>query len=83
MILKPHKFMNPDVSVLHISSAILQAFKNRPFFQYDELFEKITKNKSKQINGQIKYNYPYSLSLLFLLGKIRYDKKSDTIRFIK
>lgn len=77
-MLKPHKYLNPQFSVIHVSGLIIKTLKESKILTFDELLTVLT-----DINGpKVKDVYLPSLSFLFLLGKIRYHKKIDTIELI-
>lgn len=77
-MLKPHKHLNPQFSVIHVGGLILKALKESNMLTFEELLTILT-----DISGpKVKDVYLPSLSFLFLLGKIRYHKKIDTIELI-
>lgn len=78
-MLRPTKHMKLEISTLNISSVILQEMSKNQILRYDALFSKI----SKKIGDDVKFNFHNSLSLLFLLGKIEYHKKTDSFEFHK
>jgi hypothetical protein len=71
--------MNLEISTLNVSSVILHEMSKNQILRYDALFSKI----SKKMGDDVKFNFHNSLSLLFLLGKIEYHKKTDSFEFHK
>ena len=73
------KHMNLEISTLNIASVILKEMCKSKILKYDALFNKL----SKKISDDIKFNFTNALSLLYLLGKIEYHKKTDSFEFHK
>jgi anionic cell wall polymer biosynthesis LytR-Cps2A-Psr (LCP) family protein len=71
--------MNLELSTLKVASAILQEMSKNKILKYDALFGKL----STKIGDDIKFNFHNALSLLYLLGKIEYHKKTDSFEFNK
>lgn len=69
-----HKYLNLDLSVINISSLIIDKLKKNNLLKYDELqaiVVSILGEKSKEV-------FPYALNFLFLLDKISYLTELDT-----
>jgi hypothetical protein len=69
-----HKYLNLDLSVINISSLIIDKLKKNNLLKYDELLGIIVSilgEKSKEV-------FPYALNFLFLLNKISYFSELDT-----
>lgn len=78
-MIKPEKYLDPDVSVLSVSAMIIELFKSGNLLTYSEVFQKVIKKKG----DQAKVIFLPALDLLFLLGKIEYHKEIDTLEFKK
>ena len=78
-MLKPIKYSNLNVSLIAISGEIIKIFGPDNALTYTELLNKVLKNKGIEA----KKVFLPALSLLFLLGKIRYHKNSDVIEIVK
>lgn len=78
-MLKPTKHMNLKISTLNIASVILKEMSKTQIIKYDELFEKLL----NKVGDDIKFNFNNALSLLYLLGKIEYHLKTDSLEFNK
>ena len=77
-VLKPHKFLNLDNSVINISCLIIKNLMANGIMTYNDLYDSIYK-----LNGEnMKSVFMPSINFLFLLGKIRYHKESDTLELI-
>ncbi len=77
-MIEPHKYMDIEYSILNIGGIILSILKNRVYITYDELLDDVTLRygeKSKTV-------FIPSLSFLFLLGKIDYERDTDTLKLI-
>lgn len=70
--------MNLNLLVLEISALMIKYLKKNNYLYYNELIEKIIKLKG----GDVKEIIMPSLSLLFILGKIEYIEKIDSLRLI-
>ena len=77
-MLRPTKYTNVNLSLISISSEILKLLIKSKISSHPELLNKII--KSKGIDA--KSIFLPSLSFLFLLGKIEYNKKTDIIKYI-
>lgn len=64
-----HKYLNLDLSVIRISSLIIQHLKQNGLMEYDELLQGIV----NELGDNAKEVYPYALNFLFLLNKINYQ----------
>lgn len=78
-MITPHKYLDLDVSLLNLGGLILSMLKENEVIKYDELLEKII--MARGLNS--KEVFIPTLSFLYLLGKIRYQKEIDSIEFIK
>lgn len=76
-MIKPDRQTNPDYSVINISAFILKQLN--PFYEisYDALLDKVIDG----LGELAKENYPYSLSFLFLLGRINYNQEIDSFTY--
>lgn len=72
-MIEANKYLNLDLSVLHISSKIIGELKENDIIKYDELL----KSLQSRIGDEVKQVYTSSLSFLFLLGKIEYYEEID------
>lgn len=71
-----HKYLNLDLSVINISALIIAKLKQNNLLKYDKLLENLVSihgEKTSEI-------FPYSLSFLFLLGKISYIQELDAFQ---
>ncbi len=74
----PTKHTNPDQTAIYTSAIIIKFLKKNRICKFNEIKDLV----EKSINGGEFLLIP-SLSLLFVLGKIRYHIKTDSIEFIK
>ena len=75
-MIRPDRHTNPDIGVINISALILETLNRFYAIQYDELMEKIT----DILGDKAKENYPYALNFLYLLGRIEYIAKTDSLK---
>lgn len=74
----PTKHTNPDQTAIYAAAVILKFLKKNRICKFDELKDLV----EKSINGGEFLLIP-SLSILYVLGKIKYHVKTDSIEFIK
>lgn len=78
-MITPHEYLDLDNSVINIAGMMIRIFLEVEMIKYDELY-----NRIKVLKGEkVQYVYIYALDLLFLLGKINYDKESDVLELVK
>lgn len=78
-MIAPHKYLDLNLSLLNLGGVILNIIKEDGAIKYDELLERVILargNSSKDV-------FIPSLSFLFIMGKIEYQKDIDTIEFVK
>jgi hypothetical protein len=77
-MLKPNKHLDPRFSVIHVGGLILKALKDTGMLTFAELLSILM----DKIDVTVKEVYLPSLSFLFLLGKIQYHQKIDSVELI-
>ena len=78
-MIAPHKYLDLNLSILNLGGLILNLIKEDGAVKYDELFEKVILARG----ASVKDVFLPTLSFLYVLGKIEYQKEIDTIEFIK
>jgi len=78
-MIAPHKYLDLNLSLLNLGGVILNIIKEEGAIKYDELLEKVIVARGKSAKDV----FIPSLSFLYILGKIKYQKDIDTIEFIK
>jgi hypothetical protein len=73
-MIKPDRHTNPDYSVINISAFLLNVLNANYSISYDDLLIRVIET----LGEKSQENYPYALNFLFLLGKIRYIKETDS-----
>lgn len=71
--------MNLELSTIRVTSILIELLKKNKIISYDftlKYLESILGKKAK-------YIFIDSLNVLFLMGKIEYDIKKDSIKFIE
>ncbi|PPK53552.1 ABC-three component system middle component 8 [Marinobacter persicus] len=76
-MLRPTKYSHPDSTVISVSLLLLRALKDSRIIEYPELL-KLTKSR---ISGGENLYIP-ALSFLFIMGKVRYHKNTDSFEYI-
>lgn len=78
-MIAPHKYLDLNLSILNLGGLILLLIKEDGAVKYDELLEKVILARGTNAKAV----FIPTLSLLYILGKIEYQKEIDTIEFIK
>ena len=74
-MLKPHRFMNLDYSLVNVASQVVQCLKERGNNQLHEVLS-YAKTSCEEINEQ---DVILAISFLYLLGKVEYRKETDLV----
>ncbi|WP_147564658.1 ABC-three component system middle component 8 [Clostridium tyrobutyricum] len=77
-MIKPHKYLDVDSSVIRVGSLILKEMLDNKIISYSELYNKIY----NKVGKNVEYTFLPSLSFIYLFGKIKYYKESDTLELI-
>ncbi len=75
----PDRFMDLNMSTLRISSLILKQLKRNRMMKYDKLLDNLV---GKEGEG-VRFVFLPALSLLYLLGKVEYHIKTDSIEVLR
>ncbi|GBF44321.1 hypothetical protein LPTSP2_36240 [Leptospira ellinghausenii] len=67
-MIKPHKYLNLDLSILNISAFILQDLKKNSILSYNDVIN----SSINKFGENVKDTIPFALSFLFMLDKIEY-----------
>ena len=78
-MITPHKYLDLNLSLLNLGGLILSITKKEGAIKYDELLERIILLRG----DNAKEVFTPTLSFLYILGKIEYQKNIDSIEFIK
>lgn len=78
-MIAPHKYLDLNLSLLNLGGLILKILKEEGAIKHDELLEKVTLVRG----DSAKDVFIPTLSFLYILGKIEYQREIDTIEFIK
>lgn len=76
-MITPHKHMNLDGSVLRASSLMLREVSKRHTLEIEVLRARLT----KKLGSDCAPVFMPALSFLYLLGKIKYHPKTDSVEF--
>ncbi len=78
-MISPHKYLDLNLSILNLGGVILNIIKNDEVVKYGELLDKVI-----LVRGiGAKDIFIPTLSFLYILGKIEYQKDIDAIELIK
>ncbi|HAU1294921.1 TPA: hypothetical protein F7064_13255 [Legionella pneumophila] len=77
-MLNPNKYSHPDSTVINVSLLLLMRLKKKRTDEYSRLRLYI----KDKVKGGASLFLP-ALSFLYLLGKIEYRMKTDTIEYIE
>jgi hypothetical protein len=76
-MLTPKKHMNLDVSVMRIAAIMLRELSRRGVIE----FEKLRGIVIRRVGADGDLSFMPALGFLFLLGKVEYHIKNDTIEY--
>lgn len=78
-MITPHKYLDLNLSILNLGGVILNVLYEQNAIKYDDLLERVILAHGINAKGV----FVQTLSFLYILGKIEYQKDIDTIEFIK
>ncbi len=76
MSLLPTKHSHPDKTTLAVAMLLLKRLKKTRIDQYDNLVEFLNKR-----NTEFKSLFMSAMNFLFIMGLIRYHKKTDSFEY--
>ena len=78
-MLRPDKHTDIKYSIVFLSAVMMREILDNGIIKYDDLKISLTDKIGKGITE----NYEYTLSYLFMLGKVEYVDKLDSIKAIE
>ncbi len=78
-MIKPDKYMNMDLSVINIGGLILKTLISRPIQKHEEVEDYVL----TELGDKAKPVFLYALDFLYVLGRIRYQAETDSIKLLK
>ncbi|GHB41664.1 ABC-three component system middle component 8 [Mongoliitalea lutea] len=78
-MLRPDKHTDIKYSIVFLSAVMMKEILDSGIIKYDDLKSSLVDKIGKGITE----NYEYTLSYLFMLGKIEYVDKLDSIKAIQ
>jgi hypothetical protein len=78
-MLRPDKHTDIKYSIVFLSTVMMREIQENGIVKYDDLKNSL----SVKIGKGITENYEYTLSYLFMLGKIEYVEPLDSIKALK
>ena len=78
-MIAPNKYLDLNLSVINLGGIILKILQSSGIMRYDDLLDRLI-----FVQGEnAKEVFSSTLSLLYLLGKIQYNKNLDTIELLR
>ena len=77
-MLRPHKHMNLDVSALRVAGLALKELQKRRVIDVETLRNRLNRTVREDVDTVL----APALSVLFVLGRLRYHVKNDTLELI-
>lgn len=77
-MIKPHKFMNVQLSLLSVASSIVRSLKKKKTQSYDELLHSI----SNDFDDDVKDLFILALTFLYSMNVVEYKKKEDQVEML-
>ncbi|MCP4219207.1 MAG: hypothetical protein GY765_31520 [bacterium] len=78
-MIRPHKRMNPQFSVINIGGLIIRALKENRMLNFDQLLAHL----AAQTSDEVKEVYLPSLSFLYIIGKLVYHQENDSFQLVE
>lgn len=78
-MIRPDKHTDIKYSIVFLSAVMMKVILDNGIIKYDDLKSSL----ADKIGKGITENYEYSLSYLFILGKIEYVHRLDSIKAIQ
>ncbi|MDR1897763.1 MAG: hypothetical protein LBR10_13335 [Prevotellaceae bacterium] len=78
-MIKPHKYLDLNLSLLNMGGVILNIIKETGVIKYDELLNRVILSRG---NNATEVFIP-TLGFLYIMGKIDYKKDIDIIEYIQ
>lgn len=75
-MLKPSKHADPSLSILNIAGLTIEILQQNMILTYDDLLMILTHRTSEEVREV----YHYALSFLYIVGRIEYIPKIDSLR---
>ena len=75
----PEKHTDPSLTVINISSIIIESLLSISVANYDDLLNSVIMQTSEKIRPL----FQSSLIFLYTLGKISYDPETDMVRIVE
>lgn len=78
-MIAPNKYLDLNLSILNLGGIILKILQSSGIMRYDDLLDRLV-----FVQGEYtKEVFSSTLSFLYLLGKIQYNKNLDTIELLR
>lgn len=78
-MLKPHKYMDLNLSIVNISYIIIKKLKKENRYSYGELYNMICEETNEESIMEL---FNLSLTFLFAFNKIKYKKDLDLVELL-
>lgn len=78
-MIKPNKHTDIKLSVPYVSAVSLGEIQRNGIIRYDDLKNVLI----QKIGTGVAENYQFALSFLYLMGKIEYIEKLDSIKMVE
>ncbi len=78
-MIKPNKHTDIKLSVPYVSAVSLGEIQRNGIIRYDDLRNVLI----QKIGTGVAENYQFALSFLYLMGKIEYIEKLDSIKMVE
>ena len=74
-MIRPAKHMDLDTCVVHCAALVLEILQKESPLEYDSALQRLKDG----IDEKARFQFPYAIDLLFLLGAVDYDLGTDTL----
>lgn len=74
-MIQPTKHMNLDTCVLHCAALVVEILQQESPLEYDSTLQRLRDG----LSDNARFQFPYALNLLYLLGAVDYNLETDTL----
>lgn len=77
-MIKPTRYMNMNLSVIRVSSEIIELLIKSPIMKFDEILASL----EQIIGNEVRFVFIPAIDFLYLLGIIDYHEESDVFELV-
>ncbi|WP_424955132.1 ABC-three component system middle component 6 [Jeotgalibacillus salarius] len=78
-MIRPHKYMDLKLSIFNLSYIIIHKLKEKNKYPYEDLYRSVSREIEEEGLMEL---FNLSLTFLYALGKIHYNKDLDVVELL-